>query len=366
MMNRIPSGAIGAVALTVLCAGAYAQQGSVEIYGQVGIGVTTRTGVSTVAKTDMSDNQISASYLGFRGTEDIGGGLRALYRLEMSVALDTGLTGATVAGAAKAFNRQSYVGLDLPSAGTVTLGRQFHAGVQRVIISLDPLNAAGTLSVIPIGLFGVNRFVGNDTRADNSIKYRVGGSEGFQGGVSYGFSEDVSGTSYSADIAQVTPNYQIAAWMVNYSAPTVVATTGFRPEHQVWGFGGQAPIGPVKLYANYLGSKLDSTVAGRGTQENKITTLGVGWNPSVFMYKLIYTYDQGSTLNGIAGRDGTKTTMVAAVEYLLSKRSSLYAALFENRFADGYKLEAVNLAALGRDPASDAVRGLSVGMRHSF
>ena len=68
----------------------------------------------------------------------------------------------------------------------------------------------------------------------------------------------------------------------------------------------------------------------------------------------------------IAAHDGNKYTLVASAEYFLSKRSSIYAAFSENRYSDGYKLETVNLAALGRDPNSAAVRMLSVGVRHTF
>ena len=358
--------AMGTLAMTALCSGVSAQQSTAEVYGQLGLGLTTRSGVLTVAATDLADNQIATSYIGFRGNEDLGGGRKAVYRLEGSVAVDSGLMGATVGGANKVFNRQSFVGIDFGSGGALTLGRQFSAATDRFIRTLDPQNAAGSLSVIPVGLFGVNRFVGNDTRVDNSIKYRVAGAAGFEGGVSYGISEDVSGVSYAADIAQLTPNYQIGATYVSFSAPTVVATTGVRPEHQVWTVGGNAPVGPVKLWVTFLGSKLDATVAGRATQENKVMTLGVAYRPAATDFKLVYYHDQGTSLNGIIGRDGNKDTLVASAEYYLSKRTSLYGVIFQNRFTDGYKLEAVNLAALGRDPTSDAVQGLSLGIRHTF
>ena len=366
MSNRKPFLAIGAITITALITSAHAQQSTAEVYGQIGLGLTTRNGVLTVAKTDLADNQIATSYIGFRGNEDLGGGWKAVYRLEGSVAVDSGLMGATAANISRVFNRQSFVGIDFGSAGTLTLGRQFHAATDRFSRTLDPQNAAGSLSVIPVGLFGVNRFVGNDTRVDNSIKYRVAGAAGFEGGVSYGISEDVMGISYSADIAQLTPNYQIGATFVSFSAPTVIATTGVRPEHQVWTVGGNAPVGPVKLWVTFLGSKLDATVAGRATQENKVMTLGVTYRPAATDFKFVYYHDQGTALNGIVGRDGNKDTLVASAEYYLSKRTSLYGAIYENRFTDGYKLEAVNLSALGRDPNSDAVQGISLGIRHTF
>ena len=79
-----------------------------------------------------------------------------------------------------------------------------------------------------------------------------------------------------------------------------------------------------------------------------------------------YVDDKGTSLNGLAGRDGHKKTLVLSVEYFLSKRTSINAALFSNRFSDGYKLEANNLAGLSRDPTASSVTGYSTGIVHVF
>ena len=65
------------------------QQSNVEIYGQVGLSVTSKNHQSaTDAKlTEMATNTINVSHLGFRGREDLGDGLSALFRLEASMAL---------------------------------------------------------------------------------------------------------------------------------------------------------------------------------------------------------------------------------------------------------------------------------------
>ena len=55
-----------------------------------------------------------------------------------------------------------------------------------------------------------------------------------------------------------------------------------------------------------------------------------------------------------------------STEYALSRRTSLNAAVFSNRFSGGYRQEAVNLAGLGRDPAASSVGGFSAGMVHTF
>ena len=68
----------------------------------------------------------------------------------------------------------------------------------------------------------------------------------------------------------------------------------------------------------------------------------------------------------MAGRNGTKETLALSAEYWLSKRTSAHLAFFRNSFKDGYKLDPVNIAGMGRDPAASSLQLYSVGMRHDF
>ena len=275
-------------------------------------------------------------------------------------------TGAPTS-AAKFWSRQSFVGLNLSPAATVTLGRQFTAGADRAIQSFDVFNLGGTsLAVMPLSLFGVNRFAGNDARADNSVKLRLRGPAGLTGGVSAGL-KDTSGRSASMDVAQITDSYTIGAYSIRFRAASPVAEIGALPSHQMWGAGGQMALGPVRLYLHYIDSSLDPTVVGRRTQTNRIIAPAVSWMAhDLLILKAAYTHDEGKNLNGVAGRDGTKRTLVVSAEYFLSKRTALNAAYFSNRFSGGYRLETVNIAALNRDPAASSQQGLSFGIRHVF
>lgn len=356
--------------LAIAAAGAaHAQGSSVEISGQLGAGATSlnhQTGGGSLKL--LNDNLIATSYLRFGGTEDMGGGVAALFRLEAGVGLDTGAAGGNGAGGAKFWNRQSWVGLRSGNLGVVTLGRQFHAASDRALRTFDVYNLAGSsLHVVPLALFGVNRFSGNDTRADNSVKFRTAVPGVLDFGVSVAAGEGTSGRSYSTDLAHGGTNYEVGVFYVHYDAATRVAATGLLPEHEVLGIGGNVTLGPVRPYLAYYDSSLDSTVAGRLTQKNKIIAAGINWTvlPLVNL-KAAYYDDKGTSLNGIAGRDGKKRTFVVSGQYFLSKRTELYAAAFQNRFSDGYKLEAVNLAALNRNPAASSVNGYSAGIRHSF
>ena len=91
---------------------AFAQSDSqVQIYGAVGASLSSKTQQSADGKPlqEVSNNVLIPSFMGFRGQEDLGGGLQAVFRLEKSVALDTGVVGRPATGTF--WDRQSFVGL---------------------------------------------------------------------------------------------------------------------------------------------------------------------------------------------------------------------------------------------------------------
>lgn len=343
------------------------QAAGVELYGTLAAALIHKANQTGGSLTELANNPFSFSLFGLRGDEDLGGGLRAVFRLESAINIDTGGTGGTVGTATKFWNRQSFVGLSAGPVATLTLGRQFHAATDRVVRTLDVFNVGGSnLHVTPLALFGVNRFVGNDNRVDDSIKLRLNGPLGLQGGISVGLKE-AAGRSHSFDLAQVTPRYAIGAWSVGYASPNLVAATGARPEHKAWGVGGNVLVGPVRLYLHVVDSQIDPLVAGRLEQTNQIVHLGANWQPAqLVVVRAGYYRDRGTSINGVAGRDGTKTTWVLAGDYLLSKRTSLNLGLASNRFSGGYAIDPVNIAGLGRDPAASSTRMLSAGIRHDF
>lgn len=334
----------------------------IQIYGQVTAGLTYlnhQTGATSTR--DLSNNQFAASLLGFRGTEDLGGGISAFFRLEHGFNADNGTVAAT-----KFWNRQSFVGLNVNPMVTISLGRQFHAATDRAIQSLDVHNLGGTsLAVTPLALFGVNKFAANDSRADDSMKLRLRGPMGLTGGLSAAVN-DGAGRSYSFDLAQVTKTYTLAAYAVKFESPTITAN-GTRPTHLAWGLGGNVPFGPVTLYGHYMHSQLDPSAVGRIQQKNKILVLGSKWQASnQTVLRASYTHDKGTAINGVTGRDGNKRTVVLSADHFLSKRTSVNTGWFSNRFSDGYKLDPTNIAALGRDAAASSTSGITVGMRHDF
>lgn len=100
-------------------AGAAVAQSSVTVFGVVDNNIGWGKGSLTSVKR-LGTGGYLGSRLGFRGTEDLGGGLRAMFVLEHGFNSDDG----TAAAAATFFNRQSYVGLAGPW-GELSLGRQY-------------------------------------------------------------------------------------------------------------------------------------------------------------------------------------------------------------------------------------------------
>lgn len=364
-MNTTLRGRLGLLAgIALAVPPALAQESSVQLYGGIGAGVTWKdhqTGGGHLV--EMTNSLLSSSLFGFRGREDLGGGLEAQFRLESGINTDSGAASSS----SKFWNRQSFVGLGFGQRmALVTIGRQFHASTERVVASLDVYNVSGpSLHTAPLGLFGVNRFSSNDTRVDDGLKLRLNGPAGLTAAFSFG-ADDGAGRSFSFDLAQVTQAYTVAAYGVRYRSPNVIAATGVRPEHQVLGLGGQLPVGPAAFYLNAARSTLDATAANRPQQKNTLVSLGLRYNIDVVTLKAAYTHDSATDLNNVAGRDGKKQTLVLSSEYRFSRRTSAYVAAFSNKFDDGYRLDPINIAALGRDPAASSANGYSVGMRHEF
>ena len=108
---------IALLAIATLAQAAMAQNAT--IYGRVDVGLQNIA--NGIHSTRVDSGTYTASRLGFRGTEDLGGGLSALYFMEIGFNADTGVA----QGGTRLFNRGSYVGLSSQSAGTLTLGRQY-------------------------------------------------------------------------------------------------------------------------------------------------------------------------------------------------------------------------------------------------
>lgn len=161
-------------------------QSNVTIYGIVDAGLVSERGGAAGSVTKVTSGVGSASRLGFRGTEDLGAGLSAVFVLESGIKVDTGES--DVAGSIA--NRQSYVGVKSKEAGSLTLGRQYTMLYNAMSQVADPFGAgyAGSIkNLFPTA--GVN------TRSSNAIVYASPVTGGFNAEVAYSLGEQAGSST---------------------------------------------------------------------------------------------------------------------------------------------------------------------------
>ena len=176
------------LALAVLgaFAGAASAQSSVTIYGQVDLGVG-----KPIGSEDKQVLDASGSRLGFRGVEDLGGGLKALFGFEHRLSPDTGTSSSS-----NFWNGYSTVGLS-GAFGTVNLGRQYVPTFTMIQNQIDPFGGDTQGALRGVGMMVTT--IGK-VRVTDSIRYDFSAS-GFNLGASVGEAASNAGTKRPFAIA---------------------------------------------------------------------------------------------------------------------------------------------------------------------
>jgi predicted porin len=144
-------------ALLVACGMAHAQS-SVTVYGRVDVRVMKDLGTDNKTMANGS-----GSRLGFRGEEDLGGGLKAFFDLQHRFNINNGAQTN-----AQRFYQQSFVGLAHKDYGRVWLGRDYTPAYIQVMLIADPFDHANVGSMININQGGPI----STNRVDSSINYQ--------------------------------------------------------------------------------------------------------------------------------------------------------------------------------------------------
>lgn len=258
-------------------ASAIAQSG-VQIYGWLDVGPSYISNTGGHSLTKLDDGIYLPSVIGFRGTEDLGGGLQALFHLETQLAIAEG----SVLPDSTNYFRQSYVGLKSASLGRVTLGNQFDFMYDNMGPSLnDPAIwsggfysfAAGPFSKLGIpnnltGALGWDRTHGE--RVHNAVKYVSPAFGGLQLGALYAFGEGVSGrtVSFGANYANGPFGVGAAYTEVKYGALAPTDTT-----IRTYGLGSHYGFGSV--IASAMATAAKNVQSGAFVYQGKV---GATWN----------------------------------------------------------------------------------------
>lgn len=168
-----------ALAIAGSFAGSAYAESAVAVYGIVDMGIVSERGNVGGSVQKLTSGAQSGTRLGFRGTEDLGSNMKALFVLETGIAADAG----NFNQGGLAFGRQSFAGLQ-GDFGTVTLGRQY-TPYFLALNGADPF-ASGMAGA------AINLMASSGLRMSNTVKYASPNFAGFSGEVAYGFGE-VSG-----------------------------------------------------------------------------------------------------------------------------------------------------------------------------
>lgn len=340
-----------ALAALGLFAGAASAQSSVTLFGIVDAGVArlnakTTTGSKTV--TGMTNSGYNSSRLGFRGVEDLGGGLRAAFWIEGQLTNDDGNAGG------QTWQRRSTVAL-LGNFGEVRLGRDYAPTFWNLTV-YDEFGTNGIGSNNTIAMLGAAANQANAVRANNSVSYFLpGGLGGFNGQVMYAFGENTGGIK--------TNNY--LGFRLGYAAGPISV-------HGAYGKTEGATDAADAKYLN-VGFSYDLGVAKpqflyaqeKNGANAKVTAVELGVNVPMGQGAIRAAYSRYNVAN--SNNDWNK--LAVGYLYNLSKRTALYGqyARVDN---DGAQTRTVTNNGLGFAGVTilggKVATGVEVGIRHAF
>jgi len=352
------------IALAVLAAsGAAMAQSSVTMFGIVDTGVTYVNHANAAGDSvyGLTSSGNATSRLGFRGTEDLGGGLKAGFWLEGEIFGDN--------GNANGFNfqRRSTISL-MGNFGEVRMGRELTPSYSKVS-GYDLFGQAG------IGQFnGWNEWLGangatgvtadtNNIRSSNMLSYYTPNFGGFTGGLGYGFDEQTTGKAgryiggfgaYDNGPLSVT---------VAYDQRNIGFTLGglsTAGKHNILTIGASYNLNVAKLIAIAQQSKYEGNAFSGDAKFNNYA-LGASMPVGAGEFKLQYAlYDQKAI-------DSKAHQLSLGYVHNLSKRTALYGtvAYLKNKDNSNLGLPTKGLTVAGPGLGNNQT-GVQVGIRHAF
>jgi len=296
-----------ALAALTAFAGVASAQSSVTLFGVVDVNARSVKTGSTSIKS-LSTDGAGSSRLGFRGVEDLGGGLRAGFWLESGLAADTGAIGGSNGYVTVNFNRRSTVSL-MGGFGEIRMGRDYTPSFWNYTV-FDPFGTNGVGSMSGI----VNASLGSGAttfvRDNNTIGYFLPALGGVYGQVQVAAGEQATGQKYLGG------RIGYAGGPVNVAAALgkTPKTGTMIDDYTDVNFGASYNIGFMSLIGQY--SKRDYS-----TSNQKTWLVGTVIPFGASSIKASFVKSSGNAANG--SLDAKKY----AVGYLysLSKRSTLYA-----------------------------------------
>ena len=335
-----------------------AQAQTLEMYGIVDMGFVQESGGPTGPNSStlpegtinkLTSGAQSGTRLGFKGTEDLGNNLKALFVLETGIAADRGGFNQGPAPQGLGFARQSFVGLQ-SDMGTITMGRQYSPYFLTMLVG-DPFAAGMAGAAQNMLMPGIN------IRMDNAVKYTSPVFSGFSGEAAYGFGEQPGTNSKSR---------QLGAYL-SYSAAPVNIRLGYlkkntdsattSPETRDvtnWILAGNWDVKVAKLFAAFTNNDEAIYTPIRRKSKDYLVGAQVPFNKHTFIASYIYK-------DGDEGMTGNANQLAFGYTYTMSKRTNLYAAWGRINNGTNSALTVGN----NSDPGYGD-KALNLGIRHIF
>ncbi|WP_027015077.1 porin [Comamonas composti] len=333
-------------------------QGSVEIFGIMDLHINkAKSGPTSL--TRMEDGGSAASRIGFRGSEDLGGGMRARFLLEAGVTPDTGM--GTVPGPSLAFTRQSYLGLSAPW-GHIELGRMY-TPMFGALFRADPMGMNSLFSPTNLGYAidaqpGLRPFA---PRANNMLRYRSPESQKLLLDFAYSFGEVASPNSNNGRIVGGTVGWKQQPFFVGYSFQNAVEGSAAAPVASPRTSRFQTLVASWESLPvlRISGSYSTSSVNQPGTRDAHMTQLGADWSMTP-ADKLLFSIARRK----VDGSNRSQTAWSLGYDHYLSKRTTLYARWLQSSNAGGSSVGIANVPVVAN--SGDGVRSIAIGARHNF
>ena len=327
------------------------------MYGRLDAGysdVETKSSISDLnnSSSGISSGNLNSSLWGLKGSEDLGGGLKANFQLESSVDLTTGAS-------TKGFDRVSTLGLS-GNFGEVKIGRDY-TPIYSVIGAGDVFGRTGatTFGLIPTG-----------TRTSKMISYATPSFAGFtvkamagdNKAIVEGAAETSNRTMGLSGTYANGPLMVAIGWGESEGASSDASTvmgasvdTAAGGKQDGTAITATYDFGVAKLFANYTQAEITTATPGNRLKA-KETNLGVAVPLGAFTLLAAYGHNELETNYG-DNIDGDGNDYVLGVTYGLSKRTTLYAK------AGTYNKISGTASNVNADYKSTAT---AFGVRHTF
>ncbi|MGE5469196.1 MAG: porin [Bacteroidota bacterium] len=374
-----------ALAVAALASSAAFAQSNVTVYGVVDAGVARMTATGVKSQMAVESGMLGGSRIGFKGVEDLGNGLKALFTLEYALAVDdnTGVgavdqagtfgSGTTASNWSSSVARQQFVGLT-GGFGTAVIGRLQTAGYDWAC-GYNPL---GGSALDTVGKLGAATLLscGSAGRANNAVAYISPSFGGVTVAVNHAKVTESralntttvgaipTGSDTNAYLGSVTYAAGPVSASAIYSKINADATTLNNTNVREWGVAGSYDFKVVKLFATYQSQKTTPAAVG-ADGSNKKYSIAVA-APVGAAGTVVGSYARNKLNNNTTVDDSSNAWNVSYL-HALSKRTTAYAGythVSNQTHGDVGIVGDYNPNGVGTGDGNASVLGL--GINHKF